>query len=121
MSLIFKKNRREQPGVEAEKRSGDHPWDADGQEVLPGGGGDNGEPLDFTVNALCGASSGSFQLAGQTVGGARKFLEPILNIEPGAIALVNGKEADEGRVLNRHDQLEFVKRAGEKGGGHARS
>lgn len=73
------------------------------------------EQLNCSITATCGASSDSFQMAGQTVSHARKMLSPILNIDPHAAALVNGKEVSGTHVLERNDHLEFVKKAGEKG------
>ena len=73
------------------------------------------ETLDCSVVAMCGANRNTFQLSGQNVDTARKLLAQILNIEPGATALVNGQEVEGSHVLQRNDQLEFVKKAGEKG------
>ncbi|MFQ6114429.1 MAG: hypothetical protein ACE5NG_10155 [bacterium] len=110
MSLQFRKPRVEEPKVDSssEPQEWDFPEDVDSGNGKP-------EELDFSVVAMCGASSDTFQLAGQTVGSARKFLSPILNIETGAIALVNGQEVEDSFVLQKNDRLEFVKKAGEKG------
>lgn len=105
-SLLEKQHEKlnEQPVGECQE------WD------LPSGDSDTelADP-DLSVTAICGANCETFQLAGQTVASSRSFLGPILNIEPDATALVNGSEAEEDYRLQKNDQLEFVKKAGEKG------
>jgi len=79
--------------------------------------GDN-DPIvdsDLGIQVSCGISSASFQVAGQDIITTRQLLTPVLNIEPEAVALVNGKEVKNDYVLNTSDRLEFVKKAGEKG------
>lgn len=56
-------------------------------------------------------------LAGKTVSEVRQALKEPLNIDPRALALVNGKEAMPSHILKENDQLEFVRLAGEKGRG----
>jgi len=70
---------------------------------------------DLGIQVSCGISSASFQVAGQDINTTRKLLTPVLNIEPEAVALVNGKEVKNDYVLKNSDRLEFVKKAGEKG------
>ena len=55
-------------------------------------------------------------IAGQSVGEVRQALKEPLNIDPRALALVNGRDAAASYVLKEGDQLEFVRLAGEKGG-----
>jgi hypothetical protein len=55
-------------------------------------------------------------VAGKSVGEVRQALKEPLNIDPRALALVNGREASAFHLLKENDQLEFVRLAGEKGG-----
>jgi addiction module HigA family antidote len=55
------------------------------------------------------------ELAGRTVGEARKVLQQPLNIDPKATVYVNGEVADSERVLRDGDKLEFIKASGVKG------
>lgn len=54
-------------------------------------------------------------IAGKSVGEVRQALREPLNIDPRALALVNGRETAASYVLKENDQLEFVRLAGEKG------
>jgi hypothetical protein len=54
-------------------------------------------------------------IAGKSVGEVRQALREPLNIDPRALALVNGREAPASYLLKENDQLEFVRLAGEKG------
>jgi hypothetical protein len=54
-------------------------------------------------------------IAGKSVGEVRQALKEPLNIDPRALALVNGREAAASHLLKEGDQLEFVRLAGEKG------
>ena len=60
-------------------------------------------------------------IAGKSVGEVRLALREPLNIDPRALALVNGREAAAWHLLKEGDQLEFVRLAGEKGCGSLRS
>ena len=55
------------------------------------------------------------KLEGKQVGNIRRELEQSLNIDPRAENVVNGKKVNSDYVLKQSDQLEFVKRAGDKG------
>jgi hypothetical protein len=55
-------------------------------------------------------------VAGKSVGEVRQALKEPLNIDPRALALVNGQEVAGSHLLKESDQLEFVRLAGEKGG-----
>jgi hypothetical protein len=55
-------------------------------------------------------------IAGKPVGEVRQALKEPLNIDPRALALVNGRDVAASHVLKSGDQLEFVRLAGEKGG-----
>jgi hypothetical protein len=54
-------------------------------------------------------------IAGKSVGEVRQALKEPLNIDPRALALINGREARPSQALKEGDQLEFVRLAGEKG------
>jgi sulfur carrier protein ThiS len=45
----------------------------------------------------------------------RQALKEPLNIDPRALALVNGRDVAASHILKEGDQLEFVRLAGEKG------
>ncbi len=116
MALKFKKKNIQEQHPESNTFDDTTAWDSPTAEEFDNGSNDSGsDPVDLSVTALCGANSQTFQLAGQTVGDARQLLGHILNIEPGAAALVNGEEVKAKHVLKRSDHLEFVKKAGEKG------
>lgn len=112
MSLVFRKPKTQEQNLAAESEEWDFSTCEDEEKL---------EKLDLQITALCGANRDNFQLAGQSVASARRFLAPILNIEPGAAALVNGQEVKGNRILQPHDQLEFVRKAGEKGSADGRS
>jgi hypothetical protein len=57
----------------------------------------------------------SLPLAGMTVRQARAELGQRMNIDPDAMAVVDGHETDEDTVLAQGQVLNFVKHAGEKG------
>jgi hypothetical protein len=54
-------------------------------------------------------------IAGKSVGEVRQALKEPLNIDPRALALVNGRDVAASYLLKEGDQLEFVRLAGEKG------
>jgi hypothetical protein len=54
-------------------------------------------------------------IAGKSVGEVRQALKEPLNIDPRALALVNGRDVASSHLLKEGDQLEFVRLAGEKG------
>ena len=55
-------------------------------------------------------------IAGMTVRQARNELEESMNIDPDAMAVVDGHEVKDDAVLAEGQVLNFVKHAGEKGG-----
>ncbi len=67
------------------------------------------------VNVIHGCYGHSLPLAGMTVGEARAELEERMNIDPDAVALLDGDGAAEDAVLVEGQVLTFVKHAGEKG------
>ncbi len=68
------------------------------------------------VNISYGVHVLTAAIAGKSVGEVRQALKEPLNIDPRALALVNGRNASASLVLKEGDQLEFVRLAGEKGG-----
>jgi hypothetical protein len=60
-------------------------------------------------------------IAGKSVSEVRQSLKEPLNIDPRALALVNGRDVAASYILKQGDQLEFVRLAGEKGGDRVRS
>jgi len=67
------------------------------------------------VRVLYGVHAIEASLAGRTVADVRQALRQALNISPQAVAVVDGREVEEGFVLLAGQQLEFVRLAGEKG------
>lgn len=67
------------------------------------------------VEVIHGVYAHSFPLVGMTVAQARAELEDRLNIDPAAMAVVDGLEAPPDFVLSENQVLTFVKPAGEKG------
>jgi hypothetical protein len=67
------------------------------------------------VRILYGVHSLEADLAGRTVRDVRQALRQALNISPQAVAVVDGREVEEGAILLAGQQLEFVRLAGEKG------
>ena len=67
------------------------------------------------VDVIHGVYAHSLPLAGMTVRQARAEVEQRMNIDPDAMAVVDGREVDEDTVLAQGQVLNFVKHAGEKG------
>jgi hypothetical protein len=67
------------------------------------------------VKVSYGVHSLEAAIAGKAVGEVRQALKEPLNIDPRALALVNGRDVAASYVLKAGDQLEFVRLAGEKG------
>ncbi len=63
-----------------------------------------------------GIHSGHFPIAGLTVGDARQTLRGLLNIDPEAVAVINGEVVDEEDVIAPNTtMLSFVKPSAVKG------
>jgi hypothetical protein len=71
--------------------------------------------VEGRVEVIHGVYAHSLPLAGMAVRVARTELEERMNIDPTAIAVVDGIEVDENYVLREGQVLNFVKPAGEKG------
>jgi hypothetical protein len=67
------------------------------------------------VDVIHGVYAHSLPLAGMTVRQARAELEERMNIDPEALAVVDGVEAVEEELLREGQVLNFVTPAGEKG------
>jgi hypothetical protein len=67
------------------------------------------------VDVIHGVYAHSLPLAGMTVRQARLELEDRMNIDPEALAVIDGVEAVEDTVLRQGQVLNFVTPAGEKG------
>ncbi|MHB8069582.1 MAG: hypothetical protein ACYDIC_16950 [Desulfobaccales bacterium] len=72
---------------------------------------------DSQVKVSYGVHHLDAAIAGKSVGEVRQALKEPLNIDPRALALVNGRDVAAAYVLKEGDQLEFVRLAGEKGFG----
>jgi hypothetical protein len=79
------------------------------RQKQPGQAGTGLVQISYGVHSLEAA------IAGKAVGEVRQALKEPLNIDPRALALVNGRDAAASYVLKEGDQLEFVRLAGEKG------
>jgi hypothetical protein len=67
------------------------------------------------VDVIHGVYAHSLPLAGMTVRQARTELEERMNIDPEALAVVDGLETEEESVLREGQVLNFLTPAGEKG------
>jgi hypothetical protein len=67
------------------------------------------------VDVIHGVYAHSLPLAGMTVRQARTELEERMNIDPEALAVVDGLEAEEESILREGQVLNFLTLAGEKG------
>ncbi len=67
------------------------------------------------VKISYGVHSLEVAIAGKSVAEVRQALREPLNIDPRALALINGRDAAASYVLKEGDHLEFVRLAGEKG------
>jgi hypothetical protein len=69
------------------------------------------------VQVIWGPLVDDLDVAGMCVGEVATLLRDPYHLAPGAVATVNGVEADASTQLTRGDTLEFIRAAGEKGGG----
>jgi hypothetical protein len=89
------------------------------EPVSLGASGDD-EPqarLDSTnVTVSYGIHHGRYPIGGMTVGDARRALQRLINIDPGAVAVINGAPVDENqRITADVTMLSFVKPSAMKG------
>jgi len=85
------------------------------QSTLTKPGAKVGDKCTTTLLVSCGANSGSFPVAGRSVGEVKGFLKEALNIPSFPDAVVNGKKVEDSYILTETDTLEFLKPAGRKG------
>jgi len=78
-------------------------------------------PLPRQVRVIAGADVQDMDLAGRTVGDARTVAQALFGIAADAVALIDGQRVDDAQRLGEGQLLEFVKHAGRKGAGLARS
>jgi hypothetical protein len=79
---------------------------------------DGGAPTavaEGRVEVYHGVYAHSLPLGGLTVEQARAELQDRMNIDPEAIAVVDGNRVPEDTILQEGNVLHFVKEAGEKG------
>ena len=71
------------------------------------------------ANAGVMVSYGSHEMmadaVGKTIGDVRAGLAQVMNIDPQARPIVNGKPVPEDYTLKSNEQVEFIKEAGVKG------
>ncbi len=69
----------------------------------------------YGVKVTYGIHKMEAALEGKRVAEVRGAISESLNIDPRAMAVVNGSEVDEDHVLAEGDHLEFVRLSGSKG------
>ena len=67
------------------------------------------------MHIRCGVYELQLDVPGRSVRQLRRDLRQALNIDPLAVAVVNGSVVDEDYVPAPADDLEFVRAAGQKG------
>jgi hypothetical protein len=67
------------------------------------------------VEVIHGVYAHSLPLAGMSVRQARAELDDRMNIDPEAVAVLDGREATDDDLLVQGQVLNFIKAAGEKG------
>ena len=67
------------------------------------------------IRVMCGVHSLEVGLAGKAIAEIRRALAQPLNIDPRAVAVLNGAQVAETTATKAGDQVEFVRLAGEKG------
>lgn len=81
-----------------------------GSDTPPSGG------VERSVLCRHGIHKGHFPVAGLTVAEARRTLSHLLNIDPEAVAVINGQIVPEDHVIgNDVSMLQFVKKSSVKG------
>lgn len=73
------------------------------------------EAPEGRVEVIHGVYAHSLPLVGRTIAQARAELAERMNIDPAAVAVVDGAETNENTILREGQVLTFVKPAGEKG------
>ena len=102
MSLIFRERQRQRRSETVTREP-----DLGGSPAAP-------DPQNILVSS--GIHRGRFPVGGMTVREARQVLAPMMNIDPDAMAVINGRPVDEDMVLNGTlGMLSFVKPSSLKG------
>ena len=69
-----------------------------------------------------GIHDGHFPLQGITVGEARRMLGPLLNLDPKAVAVINGKIVGDDQTIGTEvAAINFMKESMVKGAAHGRA
>ena len=69
----------------------------------------------MSVTIVNGVNSITASLAGKTVSEVRAMLAQALNIDPAAVAMVDGVAVEGTHILGDGQEVEFVKPSGTKG------
>jgi len=69
----------------------------------------------MSIKVVCGANTHEGEFVGMTVGEVRQQLKDVLNIADEAQTSVSGDVVKDDYVLKEGDNLEFIKKAGDKG------
>lgn len=81
-----------------------------------GGGGEEAGSHNGNVTVTYGIHKGRYPIGGMTVRDARRVLEKLVNIDPTAVAVINGQPVDETqRISENVTMLAFVKPSSLKG------
>ena len=100
---------RRLPRRATQSQTGPGSGSADGDRAAESGGG--------MVQVIWGPLMDDLDVAGMSVGEVVTLLRDPYHLAPETVVTVNGSEADSSTRLTRGDTLEFVRAAGEKGGG----
>jgi hypothetical protein len=95
-------------------------------ESMYSGGAEDGESqpaVDQTNVAVSyGIHQGRYPIGGMSVRDARQALRKLINIDPSAVAVINGAPVDENQLISADaTMLAFVKPSAMKGGPAARA
>ncbi len=88
------------------------------QQPLGGGGDPSGGDGCPQGSVFCrhGIHSGWFPIAGMRLGDARPILNQLLNIDPEAVAVINGQIVNDDFIIGEDvELLNFVKKSSIKG------
>ena len=72
------------------------------------------------ATVIHGTYAEALPVASMTVRDVRSRFQDLLDIHPAAAALLDGRPADDGAVVQAGQHLMFIRRAGEKGGARCR-
>lgn len=86
-----------------------------GPDPFSDGGVATADAREGRVEVIHGVYAHSLPLVGMTIRQARSELQDRMNIDPEAMAVVDGVETDDDQILREGQVLNFVRPAGEKG------